>query len=43
VAAHAAGHEKQEVHLPLAVQDVERLVDALDQIEVAATRLRHLG
>src|SRR6266550_2501995 len=43
VTAHAARHEEQEVYLPLALQDVERLVDALDQVEVAAARPRHLG
>jgi hypothetical protein len=41
VAAHAAGHEEQEMYLPLAVENVERLVDALDQIEVASAGLRH--
>ena len=37
MAADATRHEEQQMHLPLSVQNVERLVDTLDQVEVGAS------
>ena len=31
---------EEKVHLPLALEDLERTVDALDQVEIGAARAR---
>jgi hypothetical protein len=36
---NAARHEEEQMDLPLSLQNVERLVDAFDQIQIGAVGL----